>query len=117
MGELSGIFIGAVITSCVGGMLVLLLIAFRPLTSRFFGYTWQYYIYLAALVIMLVPISFGSSYSPYPKPIEAEKAEVQSDAGNRGKRGRWRYIYTAAGYRAGDGKQSRNVCRKCNRRT
>ncbi len=79
MGGLSEIFIGAVITSCVGGLFTLLLIALRPLTSRLFGYTWQYYIYLAALVIMLVPISFGTSYSPYPEPIEAEKAEVQSD--------------------------------------
>lgn len=79
MGELSEIFTSAVITSCVGGLFTLLLIALRPLTSRLFGYTWQYYIYLAALVIMLVPISFGSSYSPYPEPIEAEEAEVQSD--------------------------------------
>ncbi len=79
MGGLSEIFIGAVITSCVGGLFTLLLIALRPLTSRLFGYTWQYYIYLAALVIMLVPISFGSSYSPYPEPIETEEAEAQPD--------------------------------------
>ena len=79
MGGLSEIFIGAVITSCVGGLFSLLLIALRPLTSRLFGYTWQDYIYRAALVIMLVPISFGSSYSPYPEPIETEQAEVQSD--------------------------------------
>ena len=79
MGGLSEIFTGAVITSCVGGLFTLLLIALRPLTSRLFGYTWQYYIYLAALVIMLIPISFGTSYSPYPDPIETEKAEAQSD--------------------------------------
>ena len=79
MGGLSEIFIRTVITSCVGGLFTLLLIALRPLTSRLFGYTWQYYIYLAALVIMLVPISFGTSYSPYPEPIVAEETEVQSD--------------------------------------
>lgn len=70
------LFRAAIIMSCAGGALTIILLALRPVTSRIFGSIWQYYIYLAALVIMIIPISFGASYSPFPEPIEpAEIAE------------------------------------------
>lgn len=78
MGGLSEIFKAVIITSCAGGAMTIVLAALRPLTSRIFGHTWQYYIYLAALIVMLVPVSFGAPYSPYPEPIEPE-GQAQSD--------------------------------------
>lgn len=67
---MEGLFRAVLIMSCAGSALTLILLALRPITSRIFGSVWQYYIYLAALVIFIIPISFGASYSPFPEPIE-----------------------------------------------
>ena len=70
------LFRAALITSCAGGALTLVLLALRPVTSKIFGSVWQYYIYLAALAVFIIPISFGRSYSPFPESVEpAEVAQ------------------------------------------
>lgn len=46
----------ALALSLAGGALILLLWAAKPMTRRLFGSRWQYYIWLMALVVMVMPI-------------------------------------------------------------
>lgn len=47
------------VLSLAGSALILLLWAAKPLTRRLFGSRWQYYIWLAALIVMVTPISIS----------------------------------------------------------
>lgn len=43
--------------SAAGGLLILALIILKPITEKRLGAVWQYYIWLAVLTVMLIPIS------------------------------------------------------------
>ena len=53
---LAEIFISMLVTSVVGGMLFLLLLALKPLTERIFGANWQFYIWLSVLIVLICPL-------------------------------------------------------------
>ena len=48
-----------ILMSAVGGVLALFLLIVKPLTKRLFSPTWQYYIWLSVLIIMVLPIKFN----------------------------------------------------------
>lgn len=49
-------FQGIVLTSLLGTVFALILLALKPVTGKHFGESWQYYIWLVVLVAMLFPI-------------------------------------------------------------
>ncbi len=53
---LAEIFISILIMSTVGSMLILLLLALKPLTERIFGANWQFYIWLSVLFVLICPL-------------------------------------------------------------
>lgn len=52
------IFKSVLLLSAVGAALSGLLLLLKPITRKAFGSTWQYYIWLLVLVIMLLPVQF-----------------------------------------------------------
>ncbi len=46
------------ITSLAGSALALVITLLKPITKKFFGYKWHYYIWLAVLVVMILPVRF-----------------------------------------------------------
>ncbi len=46
------------ITSLAGSALALVITLLKPITKKFFGYKWHYYIWLAVLVVMMLPVRF-----------------------------------------------------------
>ncbi len=52
-------FKALLITSLAGTALTGVLTLFRPVTKKVFGYMWHYYIWLAVLCVMLLPVRFG----------------------------------------------------------
>ncbi len=55
---LGEIFKAFLITSLAGSALTALITLLKPLTKRVFGYSWNYYIWLAALIVMILPVRF-----------------------------------------------------------
>lgn len=55
---LTQIFVSVLLASCAGSVLAALLFLVKPLTRKYFGAGWQYYIWLAVLVAMLLPVRF-----------------------------------------------------------
>ncbi len=53
---LNEIFQAFLITSFAGAVLTLLLALLKPVTKKFFSYSWQYYVWLGVLVVLLIPI-------------------------------------------------------------
>ena len=56
---LHDIFKWVITASCMGTALTLLTILARPLTRKLFSAEWHYYIWLAALAVMIVPVKFN----------------------------------------------------------
>lgn len=84
---LTVIFKAVLLMSAAGGALTLALLALRPITSKLFGPTWQYYIWLAVLLAMIVPVTIspaapigGESYNAAPAPVQVlEPVAPQSE--------------------------------------
>lgn len=55
---LAEIFKAVLIMSAVGGMLIAVLLMLKPLTRRMFGDKWQFYIWLAAIIVLILPVKF-----------------------------------------------------------
>ena len=68
---LQDIFKAILITSFIGTVLTLLLTAIKPITKKFFTSTWHYYIWLAVLVVLLLPLRISlpkqTQYTPAPE--------------------------------------------------
>ena len=56
---MSQIFTTVLILSAVGSVLIAVLLALKPITRRVFGSHWQYYIWLAVLIVIVLPIRIG----------------------------------------------------------
>ena len=70
---LNNLFKTVLILSCMGGLTALLLLALKPFTKRPFGSRWQYYIWLAVLIVMMLPVKISlpaAPAKPEPLPIE-----------------------------------------------
>lgn len=76
---LVNIFKAILITSLTGTPLALVLTMIKPVTRRFFSSSWHYYIWLAVLIVMLVPVSirFPEKMHPVPESVSIE-TEVQT---------------------------------------
>ncbi len=46
------------VTSLAGSALTAIIVLCKPFTKRIFGYAWHYYIWLAVLLVMLLPVRF-----------------------------------------------------------
>lgn len=77
---LTNIFQTILLTSAVGGVLALVLLAIKPLTAKFFSPAWQYYIWLAVLLIMLLPLHLPIAHTPEPTPSQEETAAAETPA-------------------------------------
>lgn len=65
---LAEIFKAVLIMSAVGGVLIAVLLALKPLTKRIFGDKWQFYIWLSVLVVLILPVKFkGVEFLPAGK--------------------------------------------------
>ena len=51
--------------SVIGSAVTLLLLALKPITKRLLGGTWQYYIWLVALLVFLLPVTLPTALSPF----------------------------------------------------
>lgn len=55
---LNEIFRALLITSLAGSCLAAVITIAKPITKKIFGYAWHYYIWLAVLVVMVLPVRF-----------------------------------------------------------
>ena len=55
---LNEIFKALLITSLAGSCLTAIITITKPITKKIFGYSWHYYIWLAVLVVMVLPVRF-----------------------------------------------------------
>lgn len=52
------LFRAYLITSLLGAVLTLVILVAKPMTKRIFSASWHYYIWLAVLIVMMVPVQF-----------------------------------------------------------
>ena len=76
IGEL---FKALLITSLAGSALAVVISLLRPITKKFFGYSWHYYIWLCALFVMLMPVRFNVNPMPAPN-IATQTIQTQQEA-------------------------------------
>ncbi len=69
---LAEIFKAILITSVIGTVLTVLLVLFKPISKKLFGYKWHYYIWLAVLVVMILPVRFA--------PLRTEKISLVTES-------------------------------------
>lgn len=53
------IFKALIITSLAGSEFALLVTLVRPITKKLFGYLWHYYVWIAVLLVMVMPVQFS----------------------------------------------------------
>lgn len=63
--------------SLAGGMLALILLLIKPITARRFGAVWHYYIWLAVLLVLLVPLRFDFAGVPSGRVLQAVNISSQ----------------------------------------
>lgn len=62
---ITALFQRVLLLSLAGGLLSLFLLTLRPVTRKLFSPNWQYYIWLAVLFVLVLPVSFSL---PHPEP-------------------------------------------------
>lgn len=72
-----GIFKTVLMLSAIGGAFGLVLSVLRPITEKNFSPKWQYYIWLAILLVMILPISFGSSEKVFHPRVPQLRADFE----------------------------------------
>lgn len=75
---LAEIFKAFLITSIAGSALTAAITLLKPVTKRIFGYSWHYYIWLAVLFVMIVPVRFSLPQSSADIPVVNTQA-VQTE--------------------------------------
>ncbi len=74
---LTQLFCMVLCASLAGGILALILLLIKPITARRFGAVWQYYIWLAVLLVLLVPLRFDFAGVPSGRVLQAENISSQ----------------------------------------
>lgn len=74
---LAEMFITVLIMSAVGSLLILVLLALKPLTERIFGVRWQFYIWLSVLIVMICPIKIKTEIK-LPQAVSQAISNVSS---------------------------------------
>ncbi len=54
-----GVFVSLLFPTLAGACLAAVILLLRPFTKKVFGYAWHYYIWLAVLITMLLPVRFS----------------------------------------------------------
>jgi len=75
---LGEIFKAFFITSIAGSALAVVITLLKPVTKRFFGYLWHYYVWLAVLLVMLFPVRFTFTHNSQNVPYEGMR-EVHTE--------------------------------------
>ncbi|GEM_PF-1417686 len=75
---LSEIFKALLITSLAGSCLAAVIALSKPITKKVFGYSWHYYIWLAVLAAMILPVRFTLPQKTEIPPITATQT-VQTE--------------------------------------
>lgn len=75
---LNEIFKALLITSLAGSCLAAVITIVKPITKKVFGYSWHYYIWLAVLFVMVLPIRFNLPQKTDIPPVTAMQA-VQTE--------------------------------------
>lgn len=75
---LSEIFKAILITSLAGSLLAVVITLLKPVTKRIFGYSWHYYIWLAVLFVMIMPVRFSLPQNSAVIPV-VNTQTVQTD--------------------------------------
>ena len=70
------IFSAFFLTSIIGTILSLILIALKPVTRRFFSAGWHYYMWLIVLLVMVLPIRLNLPEKPVTTPPISETATI-----------------------------------------
>lgn len=80
---ITDIFTSLIYPSIAGTCLAVLLLLIRPLTGRVFGHAWHYYIWLAVLFTMLLPVRFSlpgtADAVPPVSPVVQSEQAVQTE--------------------------------------
>ncbi len=66
------------ITSLTGSGLALIVTLLKPITKKIFGYKWHYYIWLAVLVVMVLPVRFTFPDTQVVQIPSANTIEIQT---------------------------------------
>lgn len=66
---LAEIFTAFLITSLAGSCLAAVIALLKPVTKRIFSASWRYYIWLAVLLAMMLPVRFAAPQKAEPAPI------------------------------------------------
>lgn len=69
-------FMALLFPSLAGACLAAVILLVRPLTKKVFGYAWHYYIWLAVLFVMLLPVHFSL---PAAEPVPTVFSTLQMD--------------------------------------
>lgn len=85
------LFKAVLVTSCAGGLLTALLMVLKPVTQKYFSSTWNYYIWLVVLLVLLVPVRLNvPKQTPVPEFIPTgpgAQAYIQEGEAQRPGRG------------------------------
>lgn len=77
---LGEIFKALFITSLAGSALAVVIAFAKPITKKFFGYAWHYYVWLCVLFVMLMPVRFNVKQPITPsistQTIQTEQAVI-----------------------------------------
>ncbi|NYB73460.1 LCP family protein [Sedimentibacter hydroxybenzoicus DSM 7310] len=77
---MSQIFTSVLLMSAVGSVLILVLLMLKPFTKKVFGSHWQYYIWLAVLIVMIIPLRIQLPSAPVEiSPEELSIPELQTN--------------------------------------
>lgn len=77
---MSQIFTSVLLMSAVGSVLILVLLMLKPFTKKVFGSHWQYYIWLAVLIVMIIPLRIQLPSAPVEiSPEELYIPELQTN--------------------------------------
>lgn len=71
---MSQIFTSVLLMSAAGSVLILALLMLKPVTKKVFGSHWQYYIWLAVLIVMIIPVRI--TLPPAPAEISQEELNI-----------------------------------------
>lgn len=77
---LNEIFKALLITSLAGSCLAAVITIVKPITKKIFGYSWHYYIWLAVLAVMLLPVRFNLPQTAQIPPVTVQTAHTAETA-------------------------------------
>lgn len=74
------VFANIVVMSAAGGLLALFWLMIKPVTEKVFSPSWQYYVWLTVLIVMLLPVRINIPAQTVPQPdfVSERTADTQN---------------------------------------